>query len=134
MHSLCSRKDISHTLPTPSTTSLEELPVGLPWQQFGEGKFSKVTPLPNAKRIQYMKELIDDATSKGAKIMNEKGGTLVGGTESTLMVPAVLYPVTSDMKVYHEEQVCWVQRPLVRLLQLGSQQPFDLSFIFSSVQ
>lgn len=83
---------------------VEALPVGLPWQQFGEGKFSKVTPLPNAKRIQYMKELIDDAVSKGAKVVNKDGGSLVGGPESTLMVPAVLYPVTSDMKVYHEEQ------------------------------
>ena len=80
------------------------LPVGLPWQQFGEGSFSKITPLPNEKRVQYMKELIDDAVAKGAKIVNKDGGSIIGGSESTLMVPAVLYPVTSDMKVYHEEQ------------------------------
>lgn len=81
------------------------LPVGLPWQQFGnDAKFSKITPLPNTKRIQYMKELIDDAVGKGAKIMNKDGGSLVGGPDSTLMVPAVLYPVTPEMKVYHEEQ------------------------------
>jgi glyceraldehyde-3-phosphate dehydrogenase (NADP+) len=48
--------------------------------------------------------LIDDAVKKGAKILNQNGGTVVGGPESTLMVPAVLYPVTPDMDVYHEEQ------------------------------
>lgn len=79
------------------------LPVGLPWQQFGES-FSRVTPLPNTKRVQYMQELIADALEKGAKILNKDGGTIIGGSESTLMVPAVLYPVTSDMKVYNEEQ------------------------------
>ena len=51
-----------------------------------------------------MQELIADAVDKGAKIMNKDGGSLVGGKESTLMVPAILYPVTPDMKVYHEEQ------------------------------
>jgi glyceraldehyde-3-phosphate dehydrogenase (NADP+) len=83
---------------------VESLSVGLPWQKFSDDKFSKITPLPNQKRVQYMKELIEDAVAKGAKIMNKDGGTLVGGSESTLMVPAVLYPVTEDMKVYHEEQ------------------------------
>lgn len=83
---------------------IESLPVGLPWQKFGDGKFSKITPLPNRKRVEYMKELIDDAVAKGAKIMNKDGGTIVGGSDSTLMVPAVLYPVTADMRVYHEEQ------------------------------
>jgi len=51
-----------------------------------------------------MKSLIDDALSKGASIMNQNGGSIIGGSASTLMVPAVLYPVTSTMKVYHEEQ------------------------------
>lgn len=85
-------------------SKVESLPVGLPWQKFDEGKFSKITPLPNKKRVDYMKELIDDALRKGAKVMNKDGGTIIGGPESTLMVPAVLYPVTSNMRVYHEEQ------------------------------
>ena len=51
-----------------------------------------------------MQELIADALKKGATILNRNGGTIVGGSESTLMVPTVLYPVNSDMKVYHEEQ------------------------------
>jgi len=84
---------------------VERLPVGLPWQTWGGESLSKITPLPNQKRIEYMKELIEDATSKGAKIMNKDGGSIVGGPDSTLMVPAVLYPVTPDMKIYNEEQV-----------------------------
>lgn len=84
---------------------VERLPVGLPWQTWGDGSLSKITPLPNQKRVEYMKELIEDATSKGATVMNKDGGTVVGGSDSTLMVPAVLYPVTPDMKIYNEEQV-----------------------------
>ena len=80
--------------------------VGLPWQTFGgESSYSKITPLPNQKRIQYMKQLLEDAIEKGAKVMNKEGGTVVGGANSTLMVPAVLYPVIPDMRIYHEEQV-----------------------------
>lgn len=51
-----------------------------------------------------MKELINDAVAKGAKIINKGGGDIIGGSESTLMVPAVLYPVTPEMKIYREEQ------------------------------
>jgi len=85
---------------------VESMSVGLPWQKHETdgGKYSAVTPLPNAKRITYMKELLSDAISKGAKVMNRDGGKVIGGSESTLMVPAVLYPVTSDMRIYHEEQ------------------------------
>jgi glyceraldehyde-3-phosphate dehydrogenase (NADP+) len=89
-------------------TRVEALTVGLPWQSWpqGDGKvaYSQITPLPYQKRVDLMKRLIDDAVKKGAKILNQNGGTVVGGPESTLMVPAVLYPVTPDMDVYHEEQ------------------------------
>ena len=78
--------------------------IGLPWATFKDGNVSQLTPLPNQKRVAYMKELIDDAISKGAEILNKDGGSIIGGDESTLMVPAVLYPVTKDMKVYYEEQ------------------------------
>jgi glyceraldehyde-3-phosphate dehydrogenase (NADP+) len=83
---------------------VEALSVGLPDETHADNEYSKITPLPNKARIGYMKELLDDAISKGAKIVNPNGGTLIGGEDSTLMVPAVLYPVTSDMRVYHEEQ------------------------------
>ncbi|KAL3799762.1 hypothetical protein HJC23_010412 [Cyclotella cryptica] len=85
---------------------VDKLSVGLPWESTTDGKYSQITPLPNKSRIDYMKALIHDAVSKGATIMNENGGMVVGGedSESTLMVPAVLYPVTPDMRIYEEEQ------------------------------
>jgi glyceraldehyde-3-phosphate dehydrogenase (NADP+) len=86
--------------------------VGLPWQTWNNEdesessseSYSSITPLPNQKRVDLMKRLINDAVNKGAKILNQGGGNIVGGPDSTLMVPAVLYPVTPDMDIYHEEQ------------------------------
>jgi glyceraldehyde-3-phosphate dehydrogenase (NADP+) len=84
---------------------VEQKSVGLPWQTHGDAEsYSSITPLPGQNRIDFMRELIDDAVAKGAKIMNKLGGEIIGGSESTLMVPAVLYPVTPDMKIYREEQ------------------------------
>lgn len=87
---------------------VESKSVGLPWQTWttgdGSTNYSSITPLPSQKQVNRMRTLIDDATSKGAKIINEKGGEIIGGTDSTLMIPAVLYPVTPDMDIYTEEQ------------------------------
>ena len=44
--------------------------------------------------------LIDDAVSKGASIMNQKGGEL----SKNYCYPAVLYPVDTTMDLFHEEQ------------------------------
>eukprot|EP00593_Proboscia_inermis_P014874 CAMPEP_0171305532 /NCGR_PEP_ID=MMETSP0816-20121228/15415_1 /TAXON_ID=420281 /ORGANISM="Proboscia inermis, Strain CCAP1064/1" /LENGTH=314 /DNA_ID=CAMNT_0011786459 /DNA_START=712 /DNA_END=1656 /DNA_ORIENTATION=- len=86
----------------------EELRGGLPWQTWegadGKRLFSQITPLPNQSRISSMKRLINDAKSKGANIINKNGGSIVGGLNSTLMVPAILYSVSETMDVYHEEQ------------------------------
>ena len=80
------------------STRVEKLTLGMPWDDTPD-----ITPLPNQKRIDYMKELIDDAVKKGATIMNDKGGT-IHPDGPYLMVPAVLYPVTKDMRIYTEEQ------------------------------
>lgn len=85
-------------------SKVEAMPIGLPWDTFEDGGFSKITPLPNQKRVSYMKQLIEDAVSKGAKVVNKDGGSMIGGADSTLMIPAVLYPVTKDMDIYYEEQ------------------------------
>ena len=45
-------------------------------------------------------ELIDDAKDHGAKILNDRGGE----TTDNYIFPAVLYPVTEEMRVYKEEQ------------------------------
>ena len=87
---------------------VEQKSVGLPWETHKDGadaeSYSSITPLPGKNRIEYMRELIDDAVAKGAKIINKDGGDIIGGMDSTLMVPAVLYPVTPDMRIYTEEQ------------------------------
>jgi glyceraldehyde-3-phosphate dehydrogenase (NADP+) len=67
---------------------------GNPWED------TLLTPLPEPDKPQYIQELIDDALEKGAKILNEKGGQHF----DNYIWPAVLYPVTKDMRVYQEEQ------------------------------
>ncbi|WP_411893418.1 NADP-dependent glyceraldehyde-3-phosphate dehydrogenase [Winogradskyella sp. A2] len=74
---------------------VDSLKFGNPWE---DG--AKLTPLPEPDKPAYIQELIDDATSKGAKIINNKGGE----TTDNYIFPAVLYPVTKDMRVYEEEQ------------------------------
>ncbi|RPD99022.1 NADP-dependent glyceraldehyde-3-phosphate dehydrogenase [Aureibaculum marinum] len=74
---------------------VDALKFGNPWE---EGV--KLTPLPEPDKPAYIQELIDDALSKGAKIINKKGGE----TTDNFIFPAVLYPVTKNMRVYKEEQ------------------------------
>ena len=74
---------------------VDELKFGNPWD---DG--AKLTPLPEADKPAYIQELIDDAKEKGAKILNKKGGQ----HSDNYIWPAVLYPVSKDMRVYKEEQ------------------------------
>ena len=75
--------------------AVDNLKYGLPWE-----KDAFLTPLPEPNKPQYIKDLIDDAIAKGAKIMNKKGGEM---TEN-YTYPAVMYPVDDSMDLYHEEQ------------------------------
>jgi glyceraldehyde-3-phosphate dehydrogenase (NADP+) len=78
-------------------SKVSALKVGLPW----EDKVL-ITPLPEPKKPAYLKELILDAVAKGAKVINAEQG---GGTQSaSLMTPAIVYPVTSAMRLWTEEQ------------------------------
>lgn len=74
---------------------VDELKFGNPWD---EGVM--LTPLPEPDKPAYIQELIDDAKHKGAKIINKRGGE----TNDNYIYPAVLFPVTEDMRVYEEEQ------------------------------
>lgn len=74
---------------------VDGLVFGNPWE-----KGVSLTPLPESDKPKYIQGLIDDATSKGANILNEKGGKQ---TENYIF-PAVLFPVNKQMRVYHEEQ------------------------------
>lgn len=75
--------------------AVDALRFGNPWDDS-----PMLTPLPEAGKPEYIQELIDDALEKGATIVNEKGGER---TENFIW-PAVLYPVSKDMRVYEEEQ------------------------------
>ena len=74
---------------------VDSLKFGNPWD---DGV--KLTPLPEPGKTDYIQELIEDATQKGAKVLNQKGGELT----DNFIFPAVLYPVSKDMRVYQEEQ------------------------------
>jgi len=77
------------------SAKVDELKFGNPWESG-----VKLTPLPEPDKPAYIQELIDDATEKGASILNIKGGE----TSDNYIFPAVLYPVNKEMRVFHEEQ------------------------------
>lgn len=77
------------------STAVDKLKMGLPWVQG-----VKITPLPEAHKPKYLQQVIQDALSKGAKVMNERGNHF----DRTLVSPTVLYPVTENMTIFHEEQ------------------------------
>lgn len=76
---------------------ISSLVVGLPW----ESNVS-ITPLPQQTKPKYLFDLIADARAKGAEVINEDTGG--GQLSGSLMKPAIVYPVTSDMRLWHEEQ------------------------------
>ena len=74
---------------------LAKLKVGMPWE-----KGVSITPVPELEKIQYLMECLEDARSKGARVLNDGGGAVAG----TLFYPAVVFPVKEGMKLYREEQ------------------------------
>lgn len=72
-----------------------KLKIGMPWD-----KGVTLTPLPELGKVEHMARLVADATEKGARVINEGGGTSSG----TLFYPAVVYPVKEGMLLYREEQ------------------------------
>lgn len=68
---------------------------GMPWEPG-----VALTPLPEPGKTDYLATLVADAEAKGAHVVNAGGGEIRG----SFFYPAVLYPVTAQMRVYHEEQ------------------------------
>ena len=94
--------------------AVDNLKFGLPWE-----KDVFLTPLPEPNKPNYIKNLIDDAVSKGSRIINKKGGHI---TENYCF-PAVLYPVDKSMRVYHEEQF----GPVIPIISYKNiSEPMDL--------
>jgi len=106
-------KDIVDEFTEKFSKKVDELKFGNPWD-----KGVALTPLPEPDKPAYIQELIDDALDKGAKILNSKGGK----HSDNFIWPAVLYPVTKDMKVYEEEQF----GPVIPILSFEDiQEPLD---------
>ncbi|WP_437395322.1 NADP-dependent glyceraldehyde-3-phosphate dehydrogenase [Flagellimonas lutimaris] len=92
---------------------VDGLKFGNPWD---DGV--NLTPLPEPDKPAYIQELLDDALAKGAKIINKKGGKHF----DNYIWPAVLYPVTKDMRVYQEEQF----GPIIPVLSFKEiEEPLD---------
>lgn len=77
------------------SAEIAKLKFGMPWQAG-----VSLTPLPEPQKPAYLQELIDDAVAKGAQVVNENGGQ----AKESFVYPAVVYPVTKEMKLYTEEQ------------------------------
>jgi glyceraldehyde-3-phosphate dehydrogenase (NADP+) len=75
--------------------ALGKLKVGMPWE-----KGVNITPLPAPGKTAYLTDLVEDAKAKGARVVNEGGGTVA----DTLFYPAVVFPVREGMRLYREEQ------------------------------
>jgi glyceraldehyde-3-phosphate dehydrogenase (NADP+) len=59
-----------------------------------------LTPLPDEATATKMSALLQNATSKGAKILNASGGEI----DRTYFHPAVVYPVNAEMELWRKEQ------------------------------
>ena len=75
--------------------AVNALSIGLPWDQD-----VKLTPMPEFHKASSMQALVDDAVSKGARVVNAGGGSAC----ETLYSPAVVYPVRPGMDLYTKEQ------------------------------
>jgi len=77
------------------SSKLAALKPGMPWEPG-----VALTPLPEAGKADYLGGLVADAVAKGARVVNAGGGE----SRESFFYPALLYPVSRDMRVYQEEQ------------------------------
>ncbi len=77
------------------STAISQLTIGMPWE---EGV--TITPLAEPGKPQYLSELVAEAQQAGADVVNEAGGVI----HATYYHPAVVYPVTPQMRLFSEEQ------------------------------
>ncbi|HEX7578578.1 MAG TPA: NADP-dependent glyceraldehyde-3-phosphate dehydrogenase, partial [Thermoanaerobaculia bacterium] len=77
------------------SAAVSALKVGMPWD---EGV--SITPLPEPGKPELLAELVADAVAKGARVVNPGGGV----TAESLFAPAVVYPVSTSMRLFREEQ------------------------------
>jgi glyceraldehyde-3-phosphate dehydrogenase (NADP+) len=68
---------------------------GMPWDNG-----VALTPLPEPGKVEYLRDLVEDAVKHGAKVMNKNGGEYF----NSFFYPAVIHPVNNKMRLYDEEQ------------------------------
>jgi glyceraldehyde-3-phosphate dehydrogenase (NADP+) len=88
-------EDIAETFLQLFTEAIDSMQGGFPWTDGVQ-----LTALPEHDKTQYLTELIQDACSKGADVINRGGGDVL----HSYMTPALLYPVGPGMRLYSEEQ------------------------------
>ncbi|MBL8681433.1 MAG: NADP-dependent glyceraldehyde-3-phosphate dehydrogenase [Myxococcales bacterium] len=76
------------------SAAIDALRAGMPWEPG-----VSLTPLPEPNKSATLAALVEDAVSKGAKVTNAGDRSF-----ATFYRPAVVYPVTPAMRLYHEEQ------------------------------
>jgi glyceraldehyde-3-phosphate dehydrogenase (NADP+) len=77
--------------------AISNLRGGMPWE---DGV--ALTPLPEPGKPAFLSGYIEDSTSRErpARIVNPGGGEV----DATYFAPALLYPVSPEMRIFHEEQ------------------------------
>lgn len=76
-------------------SGVSRLKPGMPWENG-----VSLTPLPEPGKVEYLRGLLDDALTHGAKVINEHGGEYF----HSFFYPTVVYPVNPKMRLYGEEQ------------------------------
>ena len=87
-------KSVSEEFRAKFTKAVDALALGHPAAD------STLTPLPERNKVEQMEAYVDDAVAKGAAVINQNAGRV----SDTAFFPAVLYPVTKQMDIFHEEQ------------------------------
>jgi glyceraldehyde-3-phosphate dehydrogenase (NADP+) len=100
-------KDIVDTFLAKFKDGLAKLKPGMPWDP-GVG----LTPVPEPGKVDYLRELLEDAKKHGAKVINANGGEYL----NSFFYPALLYPVNDKMKLYYEEQF----GPIIPVVAFGN--------------
>jgi glyceraldehyde-3-phosphate dehydrogenase (NADP+) len=74
--------------------AVDALKAGMPWDAGVQ-----LTPLPEDGKPALLTAMVEDACAKGAKVVNTSWGA-----QETFFRPAVLYPVSHDASLFHDEQ------------------------------
>lgn len=88
-------RSISEAFVTKFAAAVTALKAGMPWEAG-----VSLTPLPEPGKPAYLTALVEDAQQHGAKVVNAGGAEV----HASHFAPAVMFPVTKAMRLWHEEQ------------------------------